>query len=1030
MKICYKILAIILLISVNSFGQFASNSFAQGVEFSNSSSMQGITTGDLNNDSKPEIITANISSGNTIRVFVNASPTNQINSNSFSSSFILNTLNANPGCVRVADLNADGKAEIVVAYNSTSNSNYSIFQNNYNGIQLNSSSFTRYDFATGSNPQGIAVGDFDLDGKPDIATSNYSSNNVYILKNNSSSSIISFSFALSLNVGSGPGSLACGDIDNDGKLDLATANWSGASISILRNTNSVIGLNSFTTITTGNGTLVQANPNWIMLTDFNKNGLKELVCSNWGANSISIYENISTSTISLGSRVDLSISPNQYPQGLGSADFDGDGKSDFALSVAGSPIVLAARNIHPGTSTINSGSFAGFMGYSANTSPVGFAVDDIDFDGRPDMISGNYSAQTISVFKNRMIAVEPNIQASNLTINKNLNTLTLNLTKGSGQKRIITCRLSGFAANIPIDSSWYVANDTFALGSNLGNGNYVVYNDTGSTVTVKGLAFGQTYQITVFEYNGVKGYSNYNVTSPPSLTSSIGDIFYSKSSGMLDLVTSWGPNADGSGVSPTSFNNPNTVYVVSNNGAPSISTNWVITGTGSFLKIGNGSTALNLTIPSGLFIFTDSIAVSQSATITFQGGLVTNKAFFDTLSTAQFISSTSQFIPGYNYYNIILAGGLKTLQNNVSVRNSFNMLANISTGNYLLTIGTSSAQPGSLTRVSGVINGRLRRWFPSSITSGTSGLFPIGSGTIYRPIQIDFTTAPSTGGFITGEFIQTNPGNVGFPIYDFSISPLVQVNKACNSGYWKMEPSIISGGQYSVTATGTNFNGISTLSTLRLVKRQANGAWVIDGTAVNGSGVISAPIVSRTGMQGIGEYTIAGDSTDNSLPLNWIDFQSYQDESEVSLKWKTTNEVNCDFFEIQRKFNESEYLIVGRLKANNQTKLNMYNWKENLEFDGTVFYRIKQVDFDGNYSFSKELALSHGSDLDPLIYFPNPATDNLFCSYCENESISIFDLNGKEFRLEFFNRQANLELIPNGLYFLKVKNGSKILLKE
>jgi len=1013
--------------------QIPVNGFGSAIQFSSTSGIQGIAMGDLNNDSKPEILTANISSGNSIRIFINATNANEISSSSFSNSFNLTTLNSSPISVKIVDLNSDGKSEIIVCYNSTSNSFFSIFHNIYNGVNFNSTSFQRYDISTNNTPQGAAFGDFDLDGKIDIAVSNYGSNNVTIYKNNSSTTALSFGTPIAISVGSGPGSIAAGDIDNDGRIDLATSNWSGNSISVLRNTNTIVGVISFSSITSGNNTAVQSNPNWVSITDFNQNGMKEVVCSNWGSNTISIYENVSTLTISFNTRVDLSISPSLYPQTSDVADFDGDGWRDLAVSSAGSSVALVFKNNYPGTGLINSSTFSGVRSFPTSTSPVGLVAGDLDSDGRPDMVTGNFGGQNISVFKNRMLAMEPTIHSTNIVARDTNSIIELNFTKGNGKRRLVICKQSSSVFSSPIDTNWYFANDTFGLGSNLGFGNYVVYNDTGSTVRIKGVTIGQTYNIRIVEYNGELGFSNYYNTSAPSITVNLADVFYSKSIGALNLLSTWGENPDGSGLSPASFNNANTVFIVANNSSPTITSNLVITGTGSYFKIGLGLNPLNFNIPSGLNIFADSIVISSHATLTFQGGMISNKAFFDSLSTAQFISSNAQNIPGFNYYNLIIAGGNKTLLNNIRVKDAFTMLTNLNTGIHFITIGESNSLPGSIVRSSGVINGRIRRWFSPTITTGTSGLFPIGTGTIYRPIQINYTVAPTIGGFITGEFISSAPGNSGLPIYDFSISPLIEVNKVSNSGYWRMETSLISGGQYTVTLTGTNFHGISSVANLRVVKRQQNGAWIIDGTAVAGSGSNLAPIVSRTGMQGIGEFSIAGDSTDNILPLNWLNFSVNSIGDYYNLSWATINEINCSHFEIESKDGESEFKTIGKLVANNNLSKNLYEWKDLTTYNfNKILYRVKQVDFDGKFTYSKIIIidkLNYQNDHN-IVFYPNPFYDIIYCKNCADGTYEVVDIQGKSYLIEFKNGSANLEQLAIGTYYFKNVKNSIIFIKQ
>jgi hypothetical protein len=75
------------------------------------------------------------------------------------------------------------------------------------------------------------VGDFNGDGKLDLATANINSNSVSILLRNSANT--GFDAKTDYNVGSGPRSVAVGDFNGDGKLDLAAANFGGNSVSIL-----------------------------------------------------------------------------------------------------------------------------------------------------------------------------------------------------------------------------------------------------------------------------------------------------------------------------------------------------------------------------------------------------------------------------------------------------------------------------------------------------------------------------------------------------------------------------------------------------------------------------------------------------------------------------------------------------------------------------------------------------------------------------------------------------------------------------
>ncbi|MFM8596433.1 MAG: hypothetical protein ACKOBN_05000, partial [Flavobacteriales bacterium] len=92
---------------------------------------------------------------------------------------------------------------------------------------------------------------------------------------------------------------------------------------------------------------------------------------------------------------------------------------------------------------------------------------------------------------------------------------------------------------------------------------------------------------------------------------------YSKASGDLDLLNTWGSNTDGSGNAPTNFTANGVIYEIRNRSAATISSNWVVSGTGSKVVVGDGVNFTDFTIPSSAS-FTGSIDVSNAAELTVE----------------------------------------------------------------------------------------------------------------------------------------------------------------------------------------------------------------------------------------------------------------------------------------------------------------------------------------------------------------------------------------------------------------------------
>ncbi len=111
--------------------------------------------------------------------------------------------------------------------------------------------------------------------------------------------------------------------------------------------------------------------------------------------------------------------------------------------------------------------------------------------------------------------ISPTIQATNISFsNITTNSVTATWTRGNGQYCAVFIYYGSTGSPVPIDNTTYTANSTYGLGSTIGSsGWYCVYNGTGNTVNIDGLAAGQTYRLMVLEYNGSSGHEKYNSIS-------------------------------------------------------------------------------------------------------------------------------------------------------------------------------------------------------------------------------------------------------------------------------------------------------------------------------------------------------------------------------------------------------------------------------------------------------------------------------------------------------------------------------------
>jgi hypothetical protein len=223
------------------------DTFQAATSYATGNLPDSVAVGDFNRDGKLDLATANSNSNNVTVLLGNGNGTFQ--------PAVGYPIGAGqtPSWIAAADLNGDGKLDLVTA--NSANNSVSVLLGNGNGTFQ-----TAANYATGAGPAYIGVADLSKDGYPDLITANSSTFTVSALMNNGNGTFqpnIDFSTEPSLNTGKLPNSVATGDFNGDGKLDLAAAVSDGSNaVDVLFNTGVLsIGSNQ-TTITGTEGSLV------------------------------------------------------------------------------------------------------------------------------------------------------------------------------------------------------------------------------------------------------------------------------------------------------------------------------------------------------------------------------------------------------------------------------------------------------------------------------------------------------------------------------------------------------------------------------------------------------------------------------------------------------------------------------------------------------------------------------------------------------------------------------------------------------
>jgi hypothetical protein len=235
---------------------------------------------------------------------------------------------------------------------------------------------TPANFNAGPSPLSVATGDFNGDGKLDLVATNFNANNVSVLLGNGDGT---FQAAVDYGVGLGPHSVVVGDFNGDGKLDLAVANMIGNNVSVLLGK----GDGTFQVATVYN---TGSAPSSVTVGDFNRDGQLDLVVANEQSNNVSVL---------LGNGDGTFQAALNYPAGLWSSsvaagDFNGDGNLDLAVANLGANNVSILLGNGDGT-------FQPAVNYVAGSACQSVAIGDLNGDGKLDLAVVNVTTNDISI---------------------------------------------------------------------------------------------------------------------------------------------------------------------------------------------------------------------------------------------------------------------------------------------------------------------------------------------------------------------------------------------------------------------------------------------------------------------------------------------------------------------------------------------------------------------------------------------------------------------------------------------------------
>ena len=828
------------------------------------------------------------------------------------------TVNTSPGpiCVASTDFDGDGKPDVVVSDGGQSN-NIQVFLNSSTpGIFQFTQQFN-FPLPNADDPDVVAVGDMDGDGKPDIVVSTVLSPRLYVFLNTSTPGSISFANPAVFPQGNYCQGMTVGDINGDGKPEIVVANVADGNISVYGN-NSTIGNLSFATrmnLAPASGGGV---PYAAVIADIDGDGMPDIATADAGGGTVSVFHNTGTSGGTLSFAASMEFVVGATPESIAAGDLDGDGKPDLVTGNYGDGTISVLKN----TSTSGNVSFATSAASTAGTNPQAVAISDLDGDGKPDVIAANFGDADISVYHNN---------SSSGTI-----ALAAQVTYATDYDPFSIAAVDMDGDGFPDLSIAANGASCFDVLHNQGSASASITSFTpangpaGTVVTITGTNLTGATAVTF----GGTAATSFTVVSSTKITATVGN----GSTGNVTVLTPAGTASLGTftfGIIPPD---------ITGFSPASATTNAKIVITGS-----NLSTVNNITIGD---VVADFSIISDSVIWAYVGNgasgyvAVTAPSGSDSVAGFTYVApqafAFTSFTPstGTTGTNILIKGTGLSVNPNVS-------FGGVAASNITVQSDTTIV---------------------ATVGSGASGSVSVtvGSQTLSLP---GFTyTAP------------TSPTQTNIQLTAFS-------------------PSVGQTGS-SITLTGANFTGASGVSfggvpALTFSVNSDSQIVAVVGNGATGLVTVASP-GSSASLPGFTFDSSGATSTPAGFKL--LQFVGALSNNKPMLQWTTINDAGVAYYAVERSVDSLRFVDIGTVTSDSTGNTNYtYNFTDSIPVDGINYYRLKIQDTTAAFSYSQIIAVQPLSTTMPV--YPNPVKYGFFLvdlpDISKTSQFRLTDLNGR-----------------------------------
>lgn len=422
-------------------------------------------------------------------------------------------------------------------------------------------------------------------------------------------------------------------------------------------------------------------------------------------------------------------------------------------------------------------------------------------------------------------------------------------------------------------------------------------------------------------------------------------------------------------------------------------------------------TKLSLSSSKTLTVSGGKLTISSTSDFTLNGSLVLDGGIVDFSGNNFIENKTYTYKSGYvqnpgNFTindQVINFNGYHALGINLRITNSMTFTHGILETDYdhFITFDYNSTVSGASdsSHIVGPVRKEIRNFGTNTFK------FPLGDGSKYAPLEIS-----NYGNARSSDYFDAEYSSYQSAYYNDSMG--TGINHVSATEFWSLNRDAYSGTSQTSVRIGLYYDtlrsgGISSYANLRVA--HFNGVYWKDEGRGNFSSTsnVAGVLYTSSNVSTFSPFTIGSSTSANPLPIVLIDFQAKPLEKEVNVSWKTSAELNSDYFNVEKSLDGINWTVISTIKgAGNSESISEYGIVDANPVNGLQYYRLKQVDFNGQFEYSTIVPVKFSGLADKINIFPSPATTTL--------NVSLNNQDNSDVSVNIYNALGQVVMSING----------------